>query len=173
MPNVQKTVNWLNTAADHMANKQFKMMMKEAARLLMFQQKTVEAVTKANGTMAPKLAEYMEAEQQKRLYIFPCAPGDKVWVITSCLAITDFNGDTGECPFEESHDCPIHNRGECGECTRTQAVFPDTVAHLCVDTDGVVIITNHTGAFYADRIGEIVFFDKDLAEKKLGEMKNA
>lgn len=173
---VNKVVAWLNTAADHMANKQFKMVMREAARIMNFQKQSLEAVTKANGTMAEALSKYMDAEQKKRLYIFPCAPGDKVYTITSCVGIMDVNGggeDLDDCPFEEPHDCPIHNRGECGEYTNTMAVFPDTVDYLMVDNDGKLgIITKHTGGFTPDQIGTELFFDKDQADKKLEEKAN-
>lgn len=173
---VNKVVEWLNTAADHMENKQFKMVMRQAARIMGFQKQSLEAVTKANGTMAEALSKYLDAEQKKRLYLFPCAPGQQVFVITSCVGIMDVNGgeeDFVECPFEATHDCPIHNRGECGECTNTMAVFPDTVEYLIVDKDGQTdIVTKHTGGFTPDQIGTELFFDKDQAEKKLEEMKH-
>lgn len=172
---VNKVAEWLNTVADHMENKQFQMVMREAARIMNYQKQALEAVTKANGTMAEALSKYMDAEQKKRLYIFPCAPGEKVFVITSCVGIMDVNGGAEEfveCPFEASHDCPIHNRGECGEYTNTMAVFPDTVDYLMVDKDGEIgIVTKHTGGFTADLIGTELFFDKDQADKKLEEMK--
>ena len=151
------------------------MVMREAARIMNYQKQALEAVTKANGTMAEALSKYLDAEQKKRLYLFPCAPGQKVFVITSCVGIMDVNGGADEfvdCPFEETHDCPIHNRGECGECTSTIAVFPDTVEYLIVDQDGQAdIVTKHTGGFTPDQIGTELFFDKDQADKKLEEKK--
>lgn len=177
MPDVQKTAIWLNTMADHMENNRMKLAMKEAARLIMFQKNTIDQVTKANGTMATKMGEYMDAEQKKLLYIFPCAPGQKVYVITSCVGIMDVNGgeeDFAECPFETSGDCPMHNKGECGEHANTMAVYPDTVDYLMVDKNGEVgIITKRTGGFTSDMIGIELFFDKEQAERKLEEMKYA
>ena len=150
MPDVQKTVMWLNTAADHMANKQFKMVMKEAARLLMFQQKTLEAVTKANGTMAPKLAEYMDAEQHGRLLMLPCAIGAKVYQISWCDEMVD-----GErCPYQ------------CNSTQKDHVFKPDCIKYCGIDECKFSLRM-------LDWFGDTVFLTREEAMKKLEEKANA
>lgn len=173
---VNKVIAWLNTAADHTENKQYSMVMREAARIMNFQKQALESVTKANGTMAEALSQFLDAGREKRLCVFPCAPGEKIYAIASCVDIMKANGGEEyfvECPFEASHDCPLHNRGECGEYANTMAVFPDAVRYFIIDENGdLEIVLSHIGTFTPDQIGTKLFFDKAQAEKKLEEMKH-
>lgn len=62
-----------------------------------------------DGIPVERLSEICRAEQEERLVILPCKPGDTVWVLTTCANVhlrrdDDYIDGTGavECPFEAS-----------------------------------------------------------------------
>jgi hypothetical protein len=81
MVNATVVATWLNVASDKMADNRLKMVMREAAKILLFQKQSLEAVTKANGTLTEKLVEYLKAEGDERLLILPCKLGTTLYRI--------------------------------------------------------------------------------------------
>ena len=170
---VDEMIQWLQSAAAQMQNESVRKVLHEASRMMAYQKQTLEAVTMSNNVLAQKLNSYLEPEQEGRLYVFPCKPGDKVYAISTCVGIMDVNGGAEEftdCPFEGK--CPHCFPVGCGEEPNTKAVFADTVTHLIADKDGIGFSTEHCGGFTVDQIGETVFFDRTQAEQKLEEIKN-
>lgn len=169
----EEVAYWLSNLARQTENPKFRNILSEASRLLVFQKKSMDALLKANATMAEKCAPMLEAEKEKRLYIFPCKPGEKVYAIMSCLGIMDVNGgdEFVECPFEGK--CPHRFDWGCGEEPEAKAVFADTITCLIADEDDIGFSTEHCGGFTFNQIGKTVFFDKAQADKALEDMKNA
>lgn len=146
---VNKVVAWLNTAADHMENKQFRMVMREAARIMHSQKLSLDAVIKANRTMAEKLAEYMNADQEGLLLKLPCAIGTKVYQISWCDEMVD-----GErCPYQ------------CNSTQRDHVFKTDCIKFCGIDECKFSLRM-------LDRIGETVFLTREEAQKKLEEKAN-
>ena len=161
MKNISRQVN----------DPKFRHILSEAARIMEFQKKSMDALLKANASLAENCASMLEAAKENRLYIFPCRPGDKVYAIMSCLGIMDVNGgdeDFTECPFEGK--CPHRFDWGCGEYPEAKAVFTDTVTCLIADADDIGFSTQFCGGFTVDQIGKTVFFDKTQADKALEEM---
>ena len=146
---VNKVVAWLNTAADHMENKQFQMVMREAARIMQSQKMSLDAVIKANRTTAEKLNEFLAAEQEGRLLKLPCAIGTKVYQISWCDEMVD--GDR----------CPYH----CNSTQRDHVFKTDCIKFCGIDECKFSLRM-------LDWIGETVFLTREEAQKKLEEKAN-
>ena len=146
---VNKVVAWLNTAADHMENKQFRMVMREAARIMQSQKLSLDAVIKANRTMAEKLNEFLTAEQEGRLLKLPCAIGTKVYQISWCDEMVD-----GErCPYQ------------CNSTQRDHVFKTDCIKFCGIDECKFSLRM-------LDWIGKTVFLTREEAQKKLEEKAN-
>lgn len=114
----------------------------------------------------------------------PCKVGDTVYIITKCKNIpaqldgTMYGPDGGfgtatgyYCPYE-NNGCPFKEEcGECNEFNMKEAVFEDTVDHICIEEDGMGFACENTTGFTLSDIGKTAFSTRAEAEAKLAEME--
>lgn len=138
----------------------------------------------SNADLREALKHYEDMEEQGKLVILPCKPGDTVYVITRCNYISEvLDGDMYEpdgspgdatgyyCPYELSQKCPH----DCEEFTRCEdykykrAVFEDTVAQIHIAEDDLFIVCENTGIYR--NIGKDIFLTEQEAQEALKNLK--
>lgn len=131
-----------------------------------------------------KLAHYEDMEEQGKLLMLPCKPGDTVYVILKCKHIIPIRGvlyNPGEgrgtgvgnycCPYELDDNCP-HKPVDfscCEDHENNNAVFKDTVSFIEIRKDGLYVVCKKTRIVL--KIGVHAFLTEREAKEALKGMK--